>query len=80
MITPMGALKLKLTTVGNSVGVVLPKEALAKLGANSGDTVYLVETPGGYELTPYAEGFAEQVEAAEGVMAQYRNALKELAK
>ncbi len=44
---------LKLTQIGNSVGVVLPKEALAQLKIDKGDTLFLTETPGGFKLTPY---------------------------
>lgn len=71
---------LKLTKVGNSVGVVLPKEVLAQLRVGLGDTVYLTEAPGGARLTPYEPGFDEQMAAAEKVMKTYRNALRELAK
>ena len=73
-------LKVKVTTVGSSVGVVLPKEALNRMKAKKGDVLCLVETPDGYELTPYDKKFAEQLEAAEKVMGRYRNALRELAK
>jgi putative addiction module antidote len=45
-------LKVKLTTIGNSTGVVLPKEVMGKLNVHKGDTLYLLETPDGYELTP----------------------------
>jgi putative addiction module antidote len=44
---------LKLTAIGHSVGVILPKEALAALKLQKGDTVYLTESPEGYRLTPY---------------------------
>jgi putative addiction module antidote len=71
---------LKVTTVGNSTGVVLPKEVLARLKIGRGDTVYLVETPDGYELTPYDESFARQVRAAEKVMREQRDVLRELAR
>lgn len=71
---------LKVTTVGNSTGVVLPKEALAKLKVGRGDTLYLTETPDGFMLSPYDEAFAEQVEAAEEDMRRYRDVLRELAK
>ena len=47
----MGALKL--ARVGNSVGVVLPKDMLARLKLAAGDTVYLTESPDGFRLTPY---------------------------
>ena len=73
-------LKLKITTVGNSAGVVLPKEALQRMKAKKGDHLYLVETPDGYEISPYDKDFAEQIESAERVMGRYRNALKSLAK
>jgi len=45
--------KLKVTTVGNSTGVVLPKEVLARLKVEKGDTLYLTEAPEGYRITPY---------------------------
>jgi putative addiction module antidote len=73
-------LKVKVTKVGNSVGIVLPKEALAKLHAEKGDVLYLVDTPEGIPLTPYSPDFATQMEAAEKVLRRYRNALRELAK
>jgi putative addiction module antidote len=73
-------LKVKVTTVGSSTGVVLPKEALRRMNAKKGDTLYLVETENGYELTPYDKDFAEQVESAERVMGRFKNALRELAK
>lgn len=72
--------KLKLSRVGNSVGTILPKEALAKLRVDLGDTVYLTEAPDGYRLTPYEPGFADQIEAAQRVMRRRRHALRELAK
>lgn len=71
---------LKLTTVGNSTGVILPKEVLARLKIQKGDTLYLVETPDGYQLTPYDEAFARQVRAAEEVLREHRDVLHELAK
>jgi putative addiction module antidote len=72
-------MNLKLTTIGNSTGVVLPKEILSKLHVQRGDTLYAVETPGGIELTPYNPEFAEQMEAAEQVMREDRDVLKKLA-
>jgi len=73
-------LALKVTTIGNSIGVVLPKEAAAKLKVEKGDVVYLTETPDGYRLTPYNPEFETQMEAARTVMKKRRNALRELAK
>lgn len=71
---------LKVTTVGNSMGVILPKEVVARLKVEKGDTVYLVETPDGYQLTPYDESFARQIRAAERVLRDQRDVLHELAK
>ncbi len=73
-------LKVKVTSVGNSMGILLPKEALSKMKAAKGDTLYLVEGPDGYTLTPYQQDFDNQIEAAEGVMKRYKNTLRELAK
>lgn len=73
-------LKAKLTTVGNSTGVILPKEALAKLRAEKGDEIFLVETPSGYEITAYDPDFERQMKLGKQVMRRYRNALRELAK
>ena len=69
-----------MTAIGNSMGIILPKEALSKLKAGKGDILYLVEGPEGLTLTPYKADFAEQMDAAETVMKRYKNALRELAK
>jgi putative addiction module antidote len=70
---------LKLTTVGNSVGVIFPKEILERLHVSKGDMLHVVESPEGILLSPYDPEFAEQMEAAERVMRQDRDALKRLA-
>jgi putative addiction module antidote len=71
---------LKLTKIGNSVGAVFPRELLARLHAEAGDTVYLTESPDGARLTPYNPNFASQMEAAEKIMKKRRSVLRELAK
>ena len=71
---------LKLTTVGSSTGVVIPKDVLAKLNVKRGDVVYLTETPDGFHLTPYDQQFARQMETAEQVMRENRDVLRALAK
>jgi putative addiction module antidote len=71
---------LKVTTVGSSTGVILPTEVLDRLKIQQGDTLYLVETPDGYQLTPYDETFARQVRAAEEILRDHRDVLHELAK
>jgi len=73
-------LKVKITSIGNSMGIVLPKEVLAKLNASKGDELYLVDGPEGLTLTPYQQDFEKQMQAAEKVMKKYRHALHELAK
>ena len=73
-------LKVKVTAIGNSVGIVLPKEALGKLNVDKGDTLYLVENPEGLTLTPYEQNFEKQMDAAKKYVKKYRNALHELAK
>ncbi len=70
---------LKVTTVGNSIGVVLSKEVLAKLRVDKGDTLYVSETPNGIELSAYNPEFAEQMDAAEAIMREDRDVLKKLA-
>jgi putative addiction module antidote len=71
---------LKLTQIGNSTGVVLPKEALEKLRVSKGDVIYLTETPDGFRITPYDSEFEQQMTVAREVMKKRRNVLRELAK
>jgi putative addiction module antidote len=74
-------LSFKVTTVGTSAGLILTKEAIARLKVKKGDTVYLTEAPdGGYRLTPYDPDFARQMELAETVMHDDREILRALAK
>jgi len=70
---------LKLVTIGNSVGVILPKDILEKLRVNKGDSIFAVETSKGIELTPYNAELAEQMAIAEQVMREDRDALRKLA-
>lgn len=72
---------LKLTQVGNSVGVLLPKEALAKLGVQKGDMLYLIDAPGGdMRLSAYSPGVAEEIALGEEFMDDYRDTFRALAK
>jgi putative addiction module antidote len=74
-------LKLKLTTVGNSTGVVLPKEVLNHLSVEKGDELFLTETEnGGYNISQYDPDFERQMALAKRGMKKYRNTLRELAK
>lgn len=73
-------LALKITKIGNSSGLLLPKEAMAKLRVEQGDTVYLTETSDGFRLTPHDPDFERQMTLARKVMKKHRRALRELAK
>ncbi len=72
--------KAKVMAIGNSAGITLPKEVLTKLRVSKGDYLNLVETPDGILLTPYDSEFAKAMDAAEIVMRENRDALRELAK
>jgi putative addiction module antidote len=71
---------LKLTQIGNSVGVILPREMLARLGMAKGDTIYAVDQPDGVRLTVADPDFAAQMDVARRVMKERRAVLRELAK
>lgn len=73
-------MRLKLSKIGNSVGLVIPKEARDRMKVGSGDTIYLTETSEGYALTPYDPNFARQMDSARKIMKRRRAALHELAK
>jgi len=74
-------LALKLRKVGNSIGLVLPKEALARLNAAEGDTLVLTETTdGGFRVTQQNSDFEKKMAVVESLNRRYRNTLRELAK
>lgn len=74
-------MQLKVRPIGNSLGVVLPKEALARLNVKDGDVLHLTEAAdGSVRLTPYDPEFERQMKLAREGMATYRNTLRELAK
>lgn len=73
-------MKLKITSIGNSAGVILPKEVLARLRLKKGDELYLLETPDGIKLTAFDPTLAAQMEVAEQVMREDRQVLHQLAK
>lgn len=72
--------KLKVTTVGSSAGIVLPKEILSRLKVVKGDSVFLTEAPEGVRITPYDPDFERQMGLARKVMRERRDVLRELAK
>ena len=71
--------KLKITTVGNSAGIVLPREILERLRVGKGDSLFATETPDGIELRAYDEEFEEDMAVAEQVMRENRELLRKLA-
>lgn len=71
-------MKLKITAVGNSAGVILPKELLARLRVEKGDTLYALETPDGIKLTAFDPKVADQMEVAERIMREDRAVLRKL--
>ena len=74
-------LTFKITTIGASAGVILTKEAMARLKVQKGDTLYMTETPdGGFRLTPYNPEFERQMSLAEEIMHDDREVLRQLAK
>ncbi|HET6630955.1 MAG TPA: AbrB/MazE/SpoVT family DNA-binding domain-containing protein [Woeseiaceae bacterium] len=73
-------MKLKITTVGNSAGVILPKDLLSRLRLQKGDELFAVETPDGVRLTVFDPTLAEQMAVAEKVMRERRSLLHKLAK
>ena len=72
--------KLKVTTVGSSAGIVLPKEVLSRLKVAKGDYLFLTESPDGVRITPYDPEMEEDLALARKVMRKRRNLLRELAK
>jgi len=73
-------MELKITKIGNSLGVILPRELLTRLKLDKGDTVFLTETPDGYRLSPYDPAFAEQMRTARELMKKRRNVVHELSR
>ena len=74
-------LELKLRKIGNSVGILLPKEALAHLNVHEGDTICVTESPdGSLRMSPTDPAVTRQLEVAQDLVRRYRNALRELGK
>ncbi|MCP3042323.1 MULTISPECIES: AbrB/MazE/SpoVT family DNA-binding domain-containing protein [Xanthomonas] len=73
-------MKLKITAIGNSAGIILPKELLARLRLGKGDELYALETPDGIKLTAFDPTLAAQMDVAEQVMREDRQVLNKLAK
>jgi putative addiction module antidote len=71
---------LKLTQIGNSVGVILPKEVLARLKLEKGDTVFVTDASNGINLSPYDPALEAQLKAGREFMHEFRDTFHQLAK
>lgn len=71
---------LKLTQIGNSIGVILPKEVIARLKLAKGDSIFITETPDGFAITPYDPALDDQIKAGREFMQEYRDTFHQLAK
>lgn len=71
--------KLKVSAIGNSTGVILPKDVLERLRVSRGDELMVRETPDGIVLSPYDPELARQMEVAERIMREDRELLRKLA-
>jgi len=74
------ATSLKLTRIGTSIGAIVPKEMLARMKVEKGDTLYAIETAEGYLITPYDPAIEEQLVAGREFIKEYRDTFKVLAK
>ena len=71
---------LKLTQIGNSIGVILPREVLERLKLEKGESLFLTETPNGYAMTPHDPALDEQIQAGRELMREHRDTFHRLAK
>lgn len=69
----------KVIAIGNSMGIILPRETLERLKVRKGDALFVQETPLGLRLTPYNDNFGTKMEAADMVIRRYRDAFRNLA-
>jgi putative addiction module antidote len=73
------ATTVKIIAIGNSAGIILPKEMLARMKVEKGDSLCLSESPHGAQISPYDEEFIAKMEVADRVIRRYRDAFKKLA-
>ena len=71
---------LKITQIGNSLGLILPREVLARLKLQKGDAVHITESPNGLVVTPYDLSMEEQLKLGREFMREYRDTFHQLAK
>lgn len=73
-------MEAKVVQIGNSLGIILPKDALSRMKVGKGDVLHLTESPDGFRVTPYDPEFEQQMAQARDVMKKRRAVLRELAK
>jgi len=74
-------MKLEFKKIGNSTGLIFPKELMTRLGLKPGSELFVVtDSSGGVRLTPYDPDFEESMSLVDGIMEEYKDTLKELAK
>ena len=73
-------MKLELKKIGNSTGLILPKELLARLGLEQGDNLMLTETPDGFRISRADADFEKAMKIVDEIMVEYRDTLQALAK
>ncbi len=73
-------MEAKVVQIGNSLGIILPKDALSRMKVGKGDVLHLTESPDGFRVTPYDPEFEQQMAQARAVMKKRRAVLRELAK
>jgi putative addiction module antidote len=71
---------LKLTQIGDDIGLILPREVLGRLKLEKGESVFLTETPDGYVITPYNPALDEQIQAGREIMREHHDTFRQLAK
>ena len=76
---PVGRAETKIVRVGNSLGMILSKEMLARMKVDQGDRLFIVETADGFILTPYDPTIADQVKRGQAFMKKYRDTFRALA-
>jgi len=69
----------KIVAIGNSSGIILPKETLARMNVKKGDPVYVSEVGGNLQISPYDEEFGAKMKVADDIIRRYRDAFKKLA-
>jgi putative addiction module antidote len=74
------SVEVKITQVGSSLGVVLPRSVLDRLRVDKGDHLHIIETPSGFVLTPLDPKVQAQLRLMDEVIVEYRETLEALSR